>query len=385
MSDPQPPQSAPQPEPAQHSQPAQYSQPAPPPHPYAQAAGRPGRGLAIAAMALGLVAVLTTAVSVFYFGFFAVAGGLLGLAAVILGVIALVLRQRRVPSIVGVASGALAMIAVVAIGGMALGALIAPAATGGTSETAEAAPDEDDAAVPDAGEAVLWPANMATGGLVFVSDGAGGIELSRSEAPYDNALPEPSDAAALGEPALIRVYLDYRCPYCAEFERASAQTLEAAVTSGAAAVELHPLTFLDRISPDAYSSRVAGTMACMADQQPDGAWDAHTALLDPAFQPSESEPGKDDATILAELERATGGLDDAARSCIEEQRFVPFALALNDWIFANPVPYAADPELMVTGTPLVVVDGVPYPGAPADGEAFRAFLAQQGVELPEGS
>ena len=380
MSDPQPPVSVPPSAPPSVSP----STPAPPPHPYAQAAGRPGRGFAIAAMALGLVAALTTAVSLFYFGFFAIAGGLLGLAAVILGIIALVLRQQRVPGIVGIASGALAIIAAVAVGGMALGAVIAPAATGGASE-GEAAPGEGDAAAPDGGEAVQWPANMATGGLVFVSDGAGGIELSRSEAPHDNALPEPSDAAGLGEPALIRVYLDYRCPYCAEFERASAQTLEDALTSGEAAVELHPLTFLDRISPDAYSSRVAGAMACMADQQPDGAWDAHTALLDPAFQPSESEPGKDDATILAELDRATGGLDAAARSCIEEQRFVPFALALNDWVFANPVPYAVDPELMVTGTPLVVVDGVPYPGAPADGEAFRAFLAEQGLELPAHS
>lgn len=365
MSDPQPTPPSPQPTPS-----------SPPPHPYAQPAPSRGRGLAIAAMTLGLVAALTTAVGAFYFGAFAIVGALLGLVAVILGVIALVLRQQRVPSIVGLASGALAIVVAVAIGGMALGTLIAPSA----SESAD--PSE-----PGAGESQVaeWPANMATGGLVFVSDGAGGIELSRSEAPHDNALPQPRDAAGLGQPALIRVYLDYRCPYCAQFEAAGSDALEAAVESGAAAVELHPLTFLDRVSPDAYSSRIAGAMACVADQQPDAAWDAHAALLDPAFQPSEGEPGRDDETILSELDRATGGLDDAARSCIEQQRFVPYALALNDWVFANPVPFAADPELMVTGTPLVVVDGVPYPGAPGDGEAFRAFLAQQGVELPEGS
>ncbi|WP_162231774.1 thioredoxin domain-containing protein [Leucobacter celer] len=372
----------------QSTPPASTSPSAPPPHPYAQPAPRGGRGLAIAAMTLGLVAVLTTAVSAFYFGAFAIAGALIGLVAVILGVIALVLRQQQVPSIIGLASGALAIITAVAIGGMALGALIAPNAPssqGAESTEGGAESGESEMPAPGESETVQWPANMATGGLVFVSDGSGGIELARSEAPHDNALPEPRDAAGLGEPALIRVYLDYRCPYCAEFERASADTLEAAVTSGSAAVELHPLTFLDRISPDAYSSRVAGAMACMADEQPDGAWDAHTALLDPSFQPSESEPGKDDAAILAELERETGGLDDAARSCIEEQRFVPFALALNDWTFANPVPYAADPELMVTGTPFVVVDGVPYVGAPADGEAFRMFLAEQGLELPDRS
>lgn len=372
MSDPQLPQPSAPHEPMAPGQPS-----APPPHPYARANGPRGRGFAAAAMTLGLVALLTTVVSAFYFSVFAIVGALLGVVAVILGIVALVLRQQRVQSIVGLSGGALAIVTAVAVGGLALGALIAP---DGPAEGSGAEPMEP--GMPGQSEVAQWPANMATGGLLFVSDGSDGIDLSRSETPHDNALPEPRDAADLGENALIRVYLDYRCPFCARFEEASAETLETAVTSGAAAVELVPLTFLDRVSPDAYSSRIAGAMACVADQQPEEAWSAHTALLDPAFQPPESEAGHDDEAIASELDRATGGLDDGARSCIEEQRFVPFALALNDWVFANPVPHAVDPELTVTGTPLVVVNGAPYPGDPADGDAFRAFLAQQGVELP---
>ncbi|QBE48202.1 DsbA family protein [Leucobacter triazinivorans] len=361
---------------------------APPPHPYAQPAGRRGKGWAIAAMALGLIALLTAVVGAFSVNAFVLVGAILGLVAVVLGVVALALRQLRAPGIVGVASGALAILTAVAVGGLALGTLIAaeePSTEIGV-ESEEGAPTAPaDPSDPGESTAVQWPANMATGGLAFVNDGSGDIDLFRSEAPQDNALPEPRDAAALEQPAHIQVYIDYRCPYCAEFEAANADTLESVISNGSAAVEMIPLTFLDRISPDAYSSRVAGAMACMADQQPEAAWDAHTALLDPSFQPSESEPGKDDATILAELDRATGGLDRAARSCIEEQRFTSFALALNDWVFANPVPFAADPALMVTGTPLVVVDGVPYPGAPADGDAFRAFLVEQGIEVPDRS
>ena len=248
----------------------------------------------------------------------------------------------------------------------------APAA----APTAEA-PDGSDATA----SAVEWPANLATGGIVFVErDGA--VDVLASDAPSGNAVPAPVDAAGIGAEHHIRIYLDYRCPYCAFFEEANAETLEQAVLQGGAAVEIHPLTFLDRLSADsAYSSRAAGAIECLADAQPEAAWVGHQALLDQGFQPEEGTEGHDNAALIAELDRAAGGLNGDARACIEEERFVPFAQALNDWVFSTPVPGAKESGLEVTGTPLVVVDGVPYPGDPRDGDAFRAFLAQQGVEL----
>ncbi|MFT4231708.1 MAG: thioredoxin domain-containing protein, partial [Leucobacter sp.] len=359
---------------------------APPPHPFAQTGGQrpPGIGLAVAAMAVGLVALLTTAVSSVTFSVFVLLGALLGLVAVVLGIIALVVRQRRAPGLVGLIAGGLAVVLAIALGGVALAALIAPdgPSFGSGSGTATSPEAPDESASPDAGDATRWPANMATGGLVFAG-GSDGPELLRSDAPQDDALPEPLDAEELGQPTLIRVYLDYRCPYCAAFEETNEKTLEAVASSGAAAVELVPLTFLDRVSSDAYSSRAAGAMACVADAQPEDAWAAHAALLDPSFQPPETEPGHDDDAIIAELDRATGGLSDETRDCIGQGAFVPFALALNDWVFANPVPYAADPELQVTGTPFVVVDGEPYSGPLDDAGAFRDFLTAQGVDLRE--
>lgn len=357
----------------------------PPPHPYANGSARPGRGLAITAMALGLLALLTALVGVFYAPPVTAVGAALGLVAVVLGIVALVLRQRRAPSVTGLAGGGAAMLVAAVAGAMAFASLATPFSELAPTAAPPGQDAEDGGSGGEGAPAVAWPANMSTGGLVFTGDGDGGIELLRSDAPHDNALPEPREASELGQGALVRVYLDYRCPFCGEFERENAQTLADAVASGAAAVELTPLTFLDRVSPDAYSSRAAGAMACVADQQPDAAWDAHAALLDPAFQPAESQAGHDDDALLAELDRATGGLGEGVRSCVEERRFTGFATALNDWVFANPVPHAADPSLTVTGTPLVLVDGVPYTGAPGDGAAFRAFLDAQGVQLPAGS
>ena len=262
--------------------------------------------------------------------------------------------------------------------------------SGAGGDRPAAAPLEEDdsrAEAPDDGSsesgAVEWPANMVTGGVLFSGDDEGdGIGVIASEAPEDNALPVPLDASEIGAQHHIRVYLDYRCPFCARFEDANAATLERAVQGGGAVLELHPLTFLDRVSQGSYySSRSAGALACVADAQPEVAWRAHSALIDPDFQPAENGPGHDNAAILDELDRATGGLNGDASSCIEQERFVPFTQALNDWVFANPVPGAVDPELMVTGTPLVLVDGVPYPGDPGNSASFQAFLEQQGVEL----
>ncbi len=350
--------------------------PGPPPHPYAQpetGSPRTGQALPIAAMALGLVGLVTAAVAPVTFSAFAWVGAAIGVVAVALGIVALVRRQRRGPALTGVVAGALAVIAAIVVGALALGGALVGAAQH------DAGSDSSPDGSSDAASTVAWPSNMASGGLVF---GGTKGELATSDAPADSALPVPRTAEELGVKALIRVYVDYRCPYCSLFETANAETLTQVLADGEAAVELTPLTFLDRASEGSYySSRAAGALACLADTQPDAAWQANAALMLPEVQPAEGGPGLDNAGIIAAIEEGAGALNAEARACITEERFVPFAQALSAWAFANPVPHAADPELMVTGTPLVLVDGVPYPGDPADGDAFRAFLVQQGIAV----
>ncbi|UOR00636.1 thioredoxin domain-containing protein [Leucobacter allii] len=383
MSDPQTPD-APQPGPAQPSPP----QPGPPPHPYAAGAPRrAGRGLAIAAMALGLLAVLTVLVSAFY-GFTVTLplGVLLGLAALVLGIVALVKRQPKGPGIVGVAGGAVSLIAALVAGAFVLGSL----ATGALAREGEAAapsaptpsapssPEPGAEAAPGASETVL-----TTGGVVFAAGGPEGITVLPTERAASGVSPQeiaPPARADGTPPAAIRLYLDYRCPYCAMFEEANEDRLESLVESGDAVVELVPLTFLDRVSAGSrYSSRAAAAMTCVAAHQPDAAWDAHQALIDTDFQPAEGTTGHDDGAIVAELADEADGLADETRACIADGALVDRAQELSDWVFANAVPGAADPATAVTGTPFVLVNGVAYAGAPNSAAEFDAFLAEQGV------
>ncbi|WP_449277635.1 thioredoxin domain-containing protein [Leucobacter sp. GX24907] len=228
---------------------------------------------------------------------------------------------------------------------------------------------------------VVWPQNMVSGGILF--EERGGALLPRaSEALDDNELPRPYDVDRGTGSSDIVLYVDYRCPVCSQFEMVNGDTLEEAVASGSATLEVRTLTFLDRVDEtDYYSSRVSSAMACLADSRPELTWDAHRALLDPEFMPTESARGYTNEEIADEIDGIADGLDDETRSCITNETFVPFAAAINQWSFATPVPNAVDDELSIEGTPLAVVSGEPYEGSPADAEEFKAFLEQQGVAV----
>jgi hypothetical protein len=78
------------------------------------------------------------------------------------------------------------------------------------------------------------PANMASDGVVIGQ----GLTAVETEALPAGAEPVPTVA----DPAVaqIRVYVDYLCPFCGDFERSNADLLESLIESGAATVEIHP-------------------------------------------------------------------------------------------------------------------------------------------------
>lgn len=255
---------------------------------------------------------------------------------------------------------------------------------GGTAEaTADAEGTSPDGTDSDGTETVTsptdWPRNMATGGVVFSGADAAQPQVVESPAqPAGSSLP----VAPTSNVDRVVVYFDYRCPYCAEFERVNNDLLHSLATSQGIEVEIRPLTFLDRVGSDEYSSRTAGALACVTDAEPEFAWSAHQALIDSQFQPGEGGTSHDDAAIIDAIDREIGGagLSTEARSCIEEGAFVPFVQFRNDWTSTHTVPDAIAPDVAVTGTPLVLVNGVVYTGDPTDADAFAAFVAAQGVE-----
>ncbi|MCB1273719.1 MAG: thioredoxin domain-containing protein [Leucobacter sp.] len=361
-----------------------------PAHPYAvdgaasPGGATPGRGLAISAMAIGLVAILTTAVSAFYFSSLVLLGALLGLVAIVLGIIALVKRQRpRGAGIAGLVTGALSIVLTLGLGVFAVGALLVPGAAGTAGGNGSAAPTPDGGdggsggTGGESGSTLEWPANMATGGITF---GPGGVPIA-SDPLQPGTAPPIAPVLRDGTHHDVLIYVDYRCPHCSAFEQANQQLLDELVMSDDTTVEIVPLTFLDRASEGAYySSRASAAMACTVDAQPELAWNLHTNLLNPLVQPG-AGPGLTNEELVQLADASTdarldpiASLDPEVADCIRNERFVPFAKALNDWVFTNSVPNAIDPGLRVEGTPLAVVNGVPYEGEPSDGEAFQAFF-----------
>ena len=85
-------------------------------------------------------------------------------------------------------------------------------------------------------------------------------------------------------------------------------------------------------------------------------------------------PGLSNEQLLAALEEEAGPVSSAVRDCVTNEAFVPFAQALNEWVFQNPVPNTLDANVRLEGTPTIVVNGVVYTGDAADPAAFKAFV-----------
>ena len=121
----------------QQTAPAQDPQwiPVPPPNPYATGTAQPatGKGLAITAMALGLLALFSSIVAGLYFSVFVVLAAFVALVAVIMGIVALVKRSNpKGAAITGLISGALAIVVSLVIGIVSVASVTSELITGAT-------------------------------------------------------------------------------------------------------------------------------------------------------------------------------------------------------------------------------------------------------------
>lgn len=206
----------------------------------------------------------------------------------------------------------------------------------------------------------------AAGGLIIIgllaAIGIAVVNAVGTDDPPPDAAPTgqvvaPATATAGGAlavgtaaaPVKVQVYLDYMCPFCGRFERANGAEIDRLVADGTISLELHPLSFLDRMSQGSkYSTRTANAVATVADRAPEKLLAFHAALF--ARQPAEGSRGLADDEIAALAREAgvpPGVVDDFAARTFEP------------WVTKAT---AAAFDSGITGTPTVKIDGKVFDG-----------------------
>ncbi|UOV99814.1 thioredoxin domain-containing protein [Agrococcus sp. SCSIO52902] len=222
------------------------------------------------------------------------------------------------------------------------------------------------------------PENMASNGIVIGQD----FVAERTAATPADAEPTPTEPR--DDVVQIEIYQDYMCPVCGTFDEANRATLEQLMQTGAATVEIHPITILDRASLGTkFSTRAASAAGCVAEFAPDQFWAFNSAMYD--NQPAESTAGLTNEEIIGLAQGAGIDTEGGLADCINEGRFMSWAEDAT--VRAGTQPLPGTDGVVADRTPTVIVDGQKYPGSPADAAGFQAFVTaaagQQGGEPTE--
>ena len=214
------------------------------------------------------------------------------------------------------------------------------------------------------------PANMASDGIL-ISQGLTAVKTPALEPDADPVASVPDETGTVAD---IRVYVDYLCPFCGQFDVANSEQIAQWVDSGAATVEIHPVSILTSKSAGTqYSLRAANAAACVANYSPDNFYAFNASLF--KDQPQEGTAGRTDTEIkkLVRSAGVTAKLSDID-SCIDDVEYKSWVLAATDRALTGPIPNASIPK--VKGTPTVLVNGKQYLGALDDPKEFAAFVLQ---------
>jgi len=146
-------------------------------------------------------------------------------------------------------------------------------------------------------------------------------------------------------PDTVKLYEDFQCPICKEFEAATGPQLQAAIADGKVKVDYHMVAFLDRASTTNYSSRALNAaMAVLSTAGPDAFLKFHSIAY--ANQPTEGSAGVPDSTLIQWAVQA--GADESAVTPL-----------INGNVYHQWVVNATDQMSKdgVNGTPTVFING----------------------------
>lgn len=213
------------------------------------------------------------------------------------------------------------------------------------------------------------PKNMASDGILIGE----GLKAVHTPARPAGAAPIPSEPDESGAVANIRMWVDYICPVCGQFEKTNGAQIEKWVDSGAATLEVHPIaTQTSKSAGTKYSLRAATAAACVANYSPDDFFAFNAAMF--VDQPKENTPALSNDEINARIKAAGVSNLKQISSCVDKEQFKQWVSGATDRAVTGPLP---NTELeAVGGTPTVLVNGLQYVGSLDDPKEFAAFVQQ---------
>lgn len=213
------------------------------------------------------------------------------------------------------------------------------------------------------------PTNMASDGIVI------GAELEAVETPALAAGASPVATGVDPNVPNIRIYVDYLCPVCGQFEEANAEQLATWAENGTATVEYHPIAILTgRSAGSQYSLRAANAAACVANYSPNDFFAFNTLMFE--NQPEEGTEGHSDdglkKLVAQALGQATGSAQKNIESCIDDASYKTWVQSATDRATTEAVPHSSLDK--VKATPTVLVNDKQYTGSISDEKEFQAFV-----------
>ncbi|MGH1549264.1 DsbA family protein [Leifsonia poae] len=216
---------------------------------------------------------------------------------------------------------------------------------------------------------VPGPKNMASDGVVVGS----GLKVKTTTALAPDAQPVANTPDPKASTVDIRIYADYLCKLCGDFQRTNLEQLEPLVKDGAVTVEMHPVAiYTSHSAGTKYSLRAANAAACVANYSPNAFWKFNASLFEK--QPAEGGPGLTDDTLKQRAAASGAGKTSEIDSCIDDGRFKSWVTTASDRALSGPIPNSDVSKM--TNALLVLVNGKPYTGSLTNADDFKAFVLQ---------
>lgn len=214
------------------------------------------------------------------------------------------------------------------------------------------------------------PQNMRSDGITVGK----GFSAERTDAIPRDGQPVPTTRNKKSSVVSIRIYSDFYCSVCGKFFAANDKQISSWLNSGAATVEFHPISFLDRESLGSqYSTRAANAAACVANFSPDDYWAFTQAMY--AKEPKQGTTGLSNAQILKVLQGAPVQNMAPIVTCVNKERFKSWVNAASNRARTGPLP---DSNVATVDTPpVIIVDGLQYiPSSYSSASDFQTFVFQ---------